>query len=48
MVEELDRLRNDHASSIAANTRPAGFAKTPKPILHHVGDLPTLNEYTGK
>jgi arylsulfatase A-like enzyme len=48
MVEELDRLLNDHASSIAANTRPAGFAKTPKPILQHVGDLPTLKEYTGK
>jgi arylsulfatase A len=48
MVEELDRLRNDHGSSIAANTRPAGFAKNPKPILQHVGDLPTLKEYTGK
>ncbi len=31
MVEELDRLLKEHASSIAANLRPAGFAKTQSP-----------------
>ena len=47
MVQELDRLLKEHASSIAANLRPAGFAKNPKPILKEVGDLPTLKEYLG-
>ena len=41
MVQELDRLLKEHASSIAANLRPAGFAENPKPILKEVGDLPT-------
>ena len=48
MVQELDRLLKEHASSIAANLRPAGFAKDPKPILREVGDLPTLKQYLGK
>ena len=48
MVQELDRLLQKHASGIAANLRPAGFAKDPKPILREVGDLPTLKEYLGK
>ena len=47
-VAELDRLLKEHASSIAANLRPAGFAENPKPILKEVGDLPTLKEYFGK
>ena len=47
-VEELDRLLKEHASSIAANLRPAGFAKNPKPILKEVGDLPTLKQYLVK
>ena len=48
MVQELDRLLKEHASGIAANLRPAGFAKDPKPILREVGDLPTLKQYLGK
>ena len=48
MVEELDRLLKDHASSIAANLRPAGFAENPKPILKEAGDLPTLKQYLRK
>jgi arylsulfatase A len=48
IVEELDRLLEQHASSIAANLRPAGFAKHPKPILREVGDLPTLKQYLEK
>ena len=48
MVQELDRLLKEHASSIAANLRPAGFAENPKPILKEVGDLPTLRNYLGK
>jgi len=48
MVEELDRLLKEHASSIAANLRPAGYAETAKPILKEVGDLPTLKQYLGK
>ena len=47
MVEELDRLLKEHASSIAANLRPAGFAKNPKPILTKAGDLPSLKKYIG-
>jgi len=47
-VAELDRLLKEHASSIAANLRPAGFAENPKPILKEVGDLPTLKQYLGK
>ena len=45
MVEELDRLLKEHASSIAANLRPAGFAENPKPILTKAGDLPSLKKY---
>lgn len=48
MVKELDRLLQNHATSIAANLRPAGFAKDPKPILKEAGDLPTLKEYLEK
>jgi arylsulfatase A len=48
MVQELDRLLKEHASGIAANLRPAGFAENPKPILKEVGDLPTLRNYLGK
>lgn len=48
MVKELDRLLKDHASSIAANLRPAGSAENPKPILKEVGDIPTLKQYLGK
>ena len=48
MVKELDHLLQNHATSIAANLRPAGFAKNPKPILKEVGDLPTLKEYLEK
>ena len=48
MVQELDRLLKEHASGIAANLRPAGFTKNPKPILKEVGDLPTLRNYLGK
>jgi arylsulfatase A len=48
MVQELDRLLKEHASSIAANLRPAGFAKDPKPILKKVGDLPSLKKYLGE
>jgi hypothetical protein len=48
MVKELDRLLQEHASGIAANLRPAGFAENPKPILKEVGDLPTLRNYLGK
>ncbi len=47
MTRELDRLLKEHASGIAANLRPAGFAKTPKPILKEVGDVPSLKEYLG-
>lgn len=47
MVEELDRLLKEHASSIAANLRPAGFAENPKPILTKAGDLPSLKKYIG-
>lgn len=47
MVQELDRLLQEHASGIAANLRPAGFAENPKPILKEVGDLPTLRKYLG-
>jgi len=42
MVEELDRLLKAHASSIAANLRPAGFAKNPKPILNEVRDCSAM------
>jgi len=45
MVQELDRLLKEHASSIAANLRPAGFAENPKPILTKAGDLPSLKKY---
>ena len=45
MVKELDRLLKEHASSIAANLRPAGFAENPKPILTKAGDLPSLKKY---
>jgi arylsulfatase A-like enzyme len=45
MVKELDRLLKEHASSIAANLRPAGYAKNPEPILKEVGDLPSLRKY---
>src|SRR6056300_1039678 len=48
MAKELDRLLQEHATSIAANLRPAGFAENPKPILKEVGDIPTLKEYLGK
>jgi arylsulfatase A len=48
IVRELDLLLEEHASSIAANLRPAGFAKQPEPILKEAGDLPTLKEYLGK
>jgi len=48
IVAELDRLLKEHASGIAANLRPAGFAENPKPILKEVGDIPTLKEYLGK
>ncbi len=48
LVKELDRALQKHASNIAANLRPAGFAKHPKPILREVGDLPTLKQYLGK
>ena len=48
LVKELDRALQKHATSIAANLRPAGFAKNPKPILREVGDLPTLKQYLGK
>jgi arylsulfatase A-like enzyme len=48
LVKELDRALQKHASSIAANLRPAGFAKNPKPILREVGDLPTLKQFLEK
>jgi arylsulfatase A len=48
IVKELDRALQKHAASIAANLRPAGFAKNPKPILKEVGDLPTLKQYLEK
>ena len=48
LVKELDRDLQKHASSIAANLRPAGFAKNPKPILKEVGELPTLKQYLEK
>ncbi len=48
MVEELDRLLKEHASGIAANLRPAGFAENSKPILKEAGDLPTLKQYLRK
>jgi arylsulfatase A len=48
LVKELDRALHKHAASIAANLRPAGFAKHPKPILREVGDLPTLKQYLEK
>ena len=48
MVQELDRLLQEHASGIAANLRPAGFAENPKPILKEVGDLPSLKQYLQK
>lgn len=48
LVKELDRAFQKHAASIAANLRPAGFAKHPKPILREVGDLPTLKQYLVK
>jgi arylsulfatase A-like enzyme len=48
MAKELDRLLQEHATSIAANLRPAGFSSNPKPILKEVGDIPTLKEYLGK
>ena len=48
MVQELDRLLKEHASGIANNLRPAGFAKNPKPILKEAGDLPSLKKYIEK
>jgi arylsulfatase A-like enzyme len=48
LVKELYRALQKHASSIAANLRPAGFAKHPKPILREVGELPTLKQYLEK
>jgi arylsulfatase A len=48
LVKELNRALQKHAASIAANLRPAGFAKHPKPILREVGDLPTLKQYLEK
>ena len=48
MVKDLDGLLKQHAASIDANLRPAGFAKHPKPILREVGDLPTLKQYLVK
>ena len=48
LVKELNRALQKHAASIAANLRPAGFAKRPKPILREVGDLPTLKQYLEK
>ena len=48
LVKELKRALHKHAASIAANLRPAGFAKHPKPILREVGDLPTLKQYLEK
>ena len=45
MVQELDCLLKEHASGIAANLRPAGFAENPKPILTKAGDLPSLKKY---
>ena len=48
LVKELNRALHKHAASIAANLRPAGFAKRPKPILKEVGDLPTLKQYLEK
>ena len=48
LVKELNRALHKHAASIAANLRPAGFAKRPKPILREVGDLPTLKQYLEK
>ena len=48
LVKELNRALHKHAASIAANLRPAGFAKHPKPILSEVGDLPTLKQYLEK
>ena len=48
LVKELNRALQKHAASIAANLRPAGFAKRPKPILKEVGDLPTLKQYLEK
>ena len=48
LVKELNRALQKHAASIAANLRPAGFAKRPKPILKEVGNLPTLKQYLEK
>jgi arylsulfatase A len=48
LVKELDRALQKHASSIAANLRPAGFAKNPKPILREVGELPSLKQILEK
>jgi hypothetical protein len=48
MVEELDQLLEQHATSIAENLRPPAYSKNPKPILKEVGDLPTLREYLKK
>ena len=48
LVKELNRALQKHAASIAANLRPAGFAKHPKPILREVGDLPTLKQFLEK
>ena len=45
LVEELDRALQKHASSIAANSRPAGLANNPKPILQEAGNLPSLKKY---
>ena len=47
MVKDLDGLLKQHAASIDANLRPAGFAENPKPILKKAGHLPTLKEYLG-
>ena len=48
LVKELNRALQKHAASIAANLRPAGFAKHPKPILKEVGNIPSLKQYLEK
>jgi hypothetical protein len=48
MVEELDQLLEQHATSIAENLRPPAYSKNPKSILKEVGGLPTLRKYLKK
>ena len=47
LVKELRALLADHAAEVAANRRPAGRAKTARPLIVEAGNLPKLRDHMG-